>query len=150
MAEMYLKNAYQTTEFQLLARLFEVSNRIQTKGDAQFQECSTKQWYLLCYVAGFQPKSPTLNELATNMGTSHQNTRQMVKRLEERGFLRTMADETDRRKLRICLTEKTELLWQKYQSISDSFVKRLFLDCTVEELERARVALEKMNQFLRI
>ncbi|MBQ3891746.1 MAG: MarR family transcriptional regulator, partial [Lachnospiraceae bacterium] len=50
-------------------------------------------------------EAPTLNELSDVMGSSHQNVKQILLRLEKKGFIATVPDEKDKRKQRIVVTD---------------------------------------------
>lgn len=123
-----------------------LSNRLQTAGDAYFQEISAKQWYLLCYVDGFRENPPTLTQLAAEMGTSHQNTKQMAVKLERKGYLRLLPDADDRRKTRVCVTEEGQKLFQKYQEGQNWYIDELFQNVSPEQEQAALETLELLVQ----
>lgn len=50
---------------------------------------------------------PELSRVAEIMGSSHQNVKQILNKLEDKGYVKTVLDEQDKRKQRIILTEKT-------------------------------------------
>lgn len=133
-----------STQFHILRYITELSNQLQTQGDALYQEMSSKQYYLLCYVDDFSPECPTLGQLADAMGTSHQNTRQLVRKLEQKGYVTLLPDADDRRKTRVSLTEKSAGLWEKYQAVQNRYTNSLFEDFSQEELSAMLSNLEKV------
>ena len=89
----------------LLGLLSAFDNRYQAAADAYFKEITWKQFFaIICINLCKEP--PTLNELSDVMGSSHQNVKQILLKLEKKGFVSTVPDETDKRKQRILVTKK--------------------------------------------
>lgn len=120
--------------FFLIGLLNEFVNRLQTKGDSFFEEISWKQCFLLICTKLFS-KPPTINELSQVFGSSHQNVKQMLIKLEKAGFIELVQDEMDRRKLRIMITEKAQQFDQKYEKPSQEFIGQLYQKIDPKELE---------------
>lgn len=133
----------------MLRAVLKLANQLQTNGDLLYEEFSAKQWYLLCYVDGFGERPPTLTELAAEMGTSHQNTKQMVSKLVRKGFLRLEQDASDRRKTRVCLTEQVQPFWDRYLNIQDGYVRQLCAGIPPDELAVSLSTLERLIGNLR-
>ncbi len=88
----------------LLGLLSAFDNRYQAAADAFFKEITWKQFFaVICINLCKEP--PTLNELSDVMGSSHQNVKQILLKLEKKGFVEFVADEKDRRKQRIHVTD---------------------------------------------
>ena len=88
----------------LLGLMSAFDNRYQAAADAFFKEITWKQFFaVICINLCKEP--PTLNELSEVMGSSHQNVKQILLKLEKKGFVEFVADEKDRRKQRIHVTE---------------------------------------------
>ena len=136
-----------SSQFELLRQVLLLSNRIQTYGDTFYSEFSAKQWYLLLYVDRFGECPPTLNELAAEMGTSHQNARQMVARLEKKGFLSLSPDPDDRRKTRIHLTQQCAPLWEKYHEVQEQYIQELFQGIPPNRQREALEVLRDLNNY---
>ena len=89
----------------LLGLLSAFDNRYQAMADAFFKEITWKQFFaIICIKICKEP--PTLNELSTIMGSSHQNVKQILLKLEKKGFVSTVPDEKDKRKQRVFVTDK--------------------------------------------
>ena len=89
----------------LLGLLSAFDNRYQAAADAYLKEITWKQFFaIICINLCKEP--PTLNELSDVMGSSHQNVKQILLKLEKRGFVSTTPDEKDKRKQRIFVTDK--------------------------------------------
>ena len=89
----------------LLGLLSAFDNRYQAAADAFFKEITWKQFFAIICI-GLCKDDPTINELSDVMGSSHQNVKQILLRLEKKGFIQTIADEKDKRKQRIVVTDQ--------------------------------------------
>ena len=89
----------------LLGLLSAFDNRYQAAADNYFREITWKQFLaIICINLCKEP--PTLNELSDIMGSSHQNVKQILLKLEKKHFVSTVPDEKDKRKQRIFVTDK--------------------------------------------
>lgn len=89
----------------LLGLLSAFDNRFQASADSYFKEITWKQFFaIICINICKEP--PTLNDLSEIMGSSHQNVKQILLKLESKGFVEMVADEKDKRKQRILITDK--------------------------------------------
>ena len=89
----------------LLGLLSAFDNRYQAIADSYFGEITWKQFFaIICINLCKEP--PTINELADVMGSSHQNVKQILLKLERKGFVQMLVDENDKRKQRIRLTKE--------------------------------------------
>ncbi len=89
----------------LLGLLSAFDNRYQAAADAFFREITWKQFFAVICI-NLCKEAPTINELSDVMGSSHQNVKQILLKLEKKGFVSTVPDEKDRRKQRISVTDK--------------------------------------------
>ena len=88
----------------LLGLLSAFDNRYQAAADAFFKEITWKQFFAIICI-NLCKEAPTINELSDVMGSSHQNVKQILLRLEKKGFISTVADQKDKRKQRIIVTD---------------------------------------------
>ena len=89
----------------LLGLLSAFDNRYQAAADRYFREITWKQFFaIICINLCKEP--PTLNDLSEVMGSSHQNVKQILLKLEKKGFVSMMTDEKDKRKQRFFVTER--------------------------------------------
>ena len=89
----------------LLGLLSAFDNRYQAAADAYLKEITWKQFFaIICINLCKEP--PALNELSDIMGSSHQNVKQILLKLEKKGFVTTVPDEKDKRKQRILVTDQ--------------------------------------------
>ena len=89
----------------LLGLLSAFDNRYQAAADAFFKEITWKQFFaVICINLCKEP--PTINELSDVMGSSHQNVKQILLKLEKKGFIAFFTDDKDKRKQRILVTDR--------------------------------------------
>lgn len=88
----------------LLGLLSAFDNRYQAAADAYFKEITWKQFFAIICI-NLCKEAPTINELSDVMGSSHQNVKQILLKLEKKGFISMVSDEKDKRKQRIIVTD---------------------------------------------
>jgi len=135
-------------KYLLFTMIFMLSNKLQTIGDVFFKEVSTKQWFVLLVLNVMNGYSPTLNELSEAVGSSHQNIKQLVLKLEQKGYVELSKDEEDGRRLRIKITPKCNEFTTAYESKNEDFMKKLFANQNKEELDIALKVLSTMKTSL--
>ncbi len=89
----------------LLGLLSAFDNRYQASADAFFREITWKQFFAVICINLFK-EPPTINELSDVMGSSHQNVKQILLKLEKKEFVSFVTDDKDRRKQRIFVTDR--------------------------------------------
>ena len=128
----------------LFGYLQTLSNQIQRVGDKIFQEISMKQWYVLIAVRLY-PYPPTLQEVTKIVGSSRQNVKQILLKLQKLAYVTIMLDETDKRKQRIVSTDKAEQFFTMYDSISEICLTEVFNGIAEEEMKMTRNVLLKIG-----
>ena len=118
----------------LIGLLNAMMNNFQTVGDTFFEEMSWKQCFVMICIGLFD-EPPTLKELSELMGSSLQNVKKMVEKLEKNGYISVQTDEQDRRKQRLQLTQKTADFNKHYSQPSEEFMQYLFGGIDRNELE---------------
>lgn len=132
----------------IFALIFMLSNQLQTIGDSFFEEISTKQWFVLLVLSIMDGYSPTLNELSDAVGSSHQNVKQLVLKLQQKGYVDINKDESDARRLRITLTPKSYEFHAAYEEKSNHFMTRLFDGFNLAELATTKKVMFNMRDTL--
>ena len=69
------------------------------------------------------------------MGSSHQNVKQILLKLEKKGFVCIVADENDKRKQRIELTDYCRALCAKNDEMTMNIMKKMFDGVSEEQLQ---------------
>lgn len=136
------------TRYALFGTFFAFHNRLQATGDAFYEEITCKQFFLIICLELFGENAPTIKELAAVMGSSHQNVKQIADKLEQSGFIRTVKDKEDKRKIRIYPTQKLQILDRKYKKKSEEFMKRFYDGTTKAELETVYKVMTRLEKNL--
>ena len=137
----------------LLGLLSAFDNRYQAVADRYLKEITWKQFFaIICINLCKEP--PTLNDLSEVMGSSHQNVKQILLKLESKGFVLMMADEKDKRKQRYFVTDKCRTFLEendKHNEISTQIIDQIFegvdknsLAVTIETIMQMERNLENL------
>lgn len=142
---------YENLDFrlQIFANIFRVSNKLQSKMDENITDITAKQWLLLASLDYFETP-PRLTELAKALDYSHQNTRMLIKKLEEKGYVKTKIDEEDKRAIRIYKMKKSDIWWKNNEDIAYVFIEKMYSDFNDEELFILNKSLYKLFENLEI
>ncbi len=118
----------------LLGLLSAFENRFQAIADNTMKEISWKQFFsVICINLCKTP--PTVKELAEIMGSSHQNVKQILLKLEKKGFVTLTVDENDKRKQRIELTDYCREFCEKNDEMSMALMKKMFEGVSEAQLQ---------------
>ena len=113
------------SSYYLIGLLSAFENRFQAMADNMMQEISWKQFFaIICINMCKEP--PTLKELSDILGSSHQNVKQILLKLEKKGFIRFEQDEADKRKQRIVLTKECRKFCEKNDDMSQKTMMGMF------------------------
>lgn len=127
----------------IFGNLFLLANRLQTVMDSQMQELTAKQWLVITMLGMFdEPLS--LKQLAKVCDSSHQNTKQIVLKLEAKGFLKIEKDLKDARAMRILTTPKCQEWGLANAEHSAKFIDAMFATLTQEEIQLTSASLIKI------
>jgi len=113
--------------------LFRIANRLQSKMDSQMKDLTAKQWFVIL-VLGLFDQPPTLKQLAAACDTSHQNTKQLVMKLAEKGFVTIYNDEMDGRAMRIAATDQCQQWDKDNEMIATKFMAGMFSGMRTDEI----------------
>lgn len=130
----------------LFGSIFIVSNRMDTLLQREFNrfDITTKQWFLSVIIDNLFNNPPTMKEVANEMGSSHQNVKQVALKLEQKGLLVLEKDKKDARTTRLKLTENSYDFWEMIKEEGAVFTETLFKDIDKDELAIARRVINKM------
>jgi len=118
----------------LIGLLSAFENRFQAIADNAMKEISWKQFFAIICI-NMCKSSPTVKELAEIMGSSHQNVKQILLKLEKKRFVNITVDEHDKRKQRIELTEYCRDFCRKNDEMSANIMKKMFEGISSEQLQ---------------
>lgn len=130
----------------IFALLLIISNKMNTLLDREFKEfdVTTKQWFLSETIKSLFDTPPTMKELASEMGSSHQNIKQVSLKLQQKDLLKLEKDNKDARITRLRLTEQSNDFWGKTDPKGTAFREKMFKEMRKEDIEATRLLLEKM------
>ncbi len=117
----------------LIGLLSAFENRFQTVADSFFEEITWKQFFAIICI-NLCKESPTINELSEVMASSHQNVKQILIKLEKKGFVEMIADEKDRRKQRIIVTKKCDDFCKRNDKESMIRINKTFEGVSEEQI----------------
>lgn len=120
----------------LLGLLSAFDNRFQAVADSTMKEVSWKQFFAIICINLCKEK-PTIKELAEIMGSSHQNVKQILLKLEKKGFVCITVDENDKRKQRIELTDYCRNFCERNDGQTKHIMKKMFDGISEEQLQIA-------------
>lgn len=119
--------------YYLLGLLSAFKNRFQTAADNAMGEISWKQFFAIICINLFK-EPPTLRELSEILGSSHQNVKQILLKLEKKKFIELQPDITDKRKQRIFLTDHCKEFCEKNNKMSEAIMDKMFRGISQNDL----------------
>ena len=133
-----------------LGLLSAFDNRYQAVADRYLKEITWKQFFaIICINLCKEP--PTLNDLSEVMGSSHQNVKQILLKLESKGFVLMMIDKKDKRKQRYFVTDKCRIFLEENDNqnkTSTQIIDRIFEDVEKNSLAVTIETIMKMERNL--
>ncbi len=123
----------------IFGNIFLLANRLQTVMDQLVIELTSKQWFVMIMLGMFD-EPPTLKQLASICDSSHQNTKQLVLKLEAKGFVSIETVATDRRAMQIIATEKWDQWIAENSQFASQFLDQMFGGLTAQEIETMSLA----------
>ena len=135
------------SSYYLLGLLSAFENRFQAMADSMMKDISWKQFFaIICINMCKEP--PTLKELSDVLGSSHQNVKQILLKLENKGFIEFKSDDADKRKQRIVLTKKCMDFCEKNNDMSFVVMEKMFAGISEKELKTTINTITKIEKNL--
>lgn len=130
----------------IFALLLIISNKMNTLLERELKEfdVTTMQWFLSETIHSLSECPPTMKEVAREMGSSHQNVKQVALKLQQKGLLKLEKDKKDARVTRLRLTEQSYDFWKKTDTKGMAFRENLFKEMADEDIATTRGVLEKI------
>lgn len=127
-----------TPAIQLFRLLVTLGLHMRTRMDQRLAGIglSTQQAAVLTLVGG-APEPPSLGEVARQLGTSHQNVRQLVDVLVRKGLVEVIPDPRDRRARRLRSTAEVSRLFDAREAEDHAEVRRWLGALSESEMEQA-------------
>ena len=112
------------------------------------KEISWKQFFaIICVNMCKEP--PTLKELSDILGSSHQNVKQILIKLEKKNFIEFRVDEADKRKQRIVLTDYCREFCNRNDDLSRTIMAEMFNDIPEKDIITTINTLTKIEKNLK-
>jgi MarR family transcriptional regulator, transcriptional regulator for hemolysin len=130
----------------VFAMLLLVANKM----DTLLERClspfnvTSKQWFLLLCLFNLFESPPTIKALAKEMGSSHQNVKQVALKLEEKGLLKLEKDKKDLRSTRLVPTAKSYEFWQASSEVGAKFMQEFYFQLEDKTLDYARMFISQI------
>lgn len=130
----------------IFGSLLIIANRMDTLLERELRQfgVTSKQWFLSVIIDSLFTEPPTMKEVAREMGSSHQNVKQVALKLQEKNLLTLFKDKKDRRVTRIRMTNESQAFWKKTQPKGTIFTEALFEGIKKEDLQVARQVMQKI------
>lgn len=132
--EQYIDSEKISKQHLLLGLLNRFDNRYQAAADAHLPNLSWNQVFFLKGLSIFK-YAPNIRDMSNYLGCSHQNANQILKKLISMGFVVTKSDESDKRMLRLFLTEKAEAFLNESNRPNGDIVKKIFSCVNEDEMD---------------
>ena len=134
----------------LLGLLSAFDNRYQAAADKYFKDITWKQFFAIICI-NLCKEAPTLNDLSEVMGSSHQNVKQILLKLESKGFVSMLTDDKDKRKQRFIVTDKCRKFLEENDNQSrnsEKIIMSIFEGIDEESLKVTIETIIKMERNL--
>lgn len=136
------------SNYYLLGLISAFENRFQALADSTMKEISWKQFFaIICVNMCKEP--PTLKELSDILGSSHQNVKQILIKLEKKNFIEFRVDEADKRKQRIVLTDYCREFCNRNDDLSRTIMAEMFNDIPEKDIITTINTLTKIEKNLK-
>lgn len=132
----------------LLGLLSAFDNRFQAIADKLIGEISWKQFFAIICI-NLCKQSPTIKELAEIMGSSHQNVKQILLKLEKKGFVDILIDKDDKRKQRVFLTKSCMEFCGANDEKSEMVIRTMFSGISEEQVQLTIKTIMQMEDNLK-
>lgn len=121
-----MKHNYPMTKKRLIVRyLIEIGRKIRKIERLSAGELTGSQLLILPAIAAFN-NPPNINDVAEQIGSSHQNARNLLNKIERAGFVELTTDEFDYRHTRIVLTKKGREKVDEYYEVMRKIVGNMY------------------------
>ncbi len=131
----------------IFGNIFLLANRLQAVMDKTANELTSRQWFVVTMLGMFD-EPPTLRQLSVMCDSSHQNTKQIVLKLEAKGFVRIEKDPQDRRAMRIIATEECRRWNKENRQFAANFIDQMYKELSPEEIAVMNTAQQKIYDSL--
>ena len=101
--------------------------------DAEMDDFNGSQGTILHIL--WKNKEMTIKQISKSTGLAKTSLTSMLTRMEEKGLIEKINNDSDKRSTIIRLTDKSKSLEDKYNEITNEMIYQYYCDFTVEEIE---------------
>lgn len=126
-------------------RFRRINDGIRRTADADMQsmQLTIAQSHVLWFLR-FMGRKVSQKDIEEHLHVTHPTVIGLLKRLEEKDFIRMERDETDRRMKNVYLTEKADALFEEMQQKREHIERQILEGFEAEEAERLREYLDRI------
>jgi DNA-binding MarR family transcriptional regulator len=132
---------------QIYATLFSLANKLQVKGDQCLKHLTSRQLMTMIAIGHLPEGEASLNNIARKLGTTKQSVKQLVRLIENEGFVVTEPSQGDRRAVNVVITPDGNQALLEDGMLGMKFFDDVFHDFTLEEMEVLWGLLKKLYRF---
>lgn len=131
----------------LLGLFSAFDNKYQAVAERFFKKITWKQFFAIICI-NLCPDSPTINKLSELMGSSHQNIKQILIKLEKINFVKIIQDSKDKRKQIVILTPECRVFCKENDVASQQIIMKIFANIDEDSLRTTIQTISKMHENL--
>ena len=132
---------------QILAILFSVTNKLQMRGDRYLKDLTIRQMLAIPAIIHAPEGKATINHIAKQLGTTKQNTKQIVDALVKKNYVSVSPSEIDKRAVNVAVTPGSEEAFNLCSERTDMFLTDIFQSFTTDDLEILWTLLNRLYSF---
>lgn len=147
-AEIKQTKPFSSIQVEVLLNLARTADEITRRMELFFRQwkITGTQYNVLRIVAGAGSEGILCSEVGARMVTRTPDTTRLLDRIERTGYIRRERSTTDRRAIRVLLTDAGAELLRSVRSAEESYVRGLFPELTERELTDFNRLLEKARE----
>ncbi len=132
---------------QTFATLFAVSNKLQIMSDKYIEKLTSRQLMAMIAIVHLPKGQASLNGIAKKLGTTKQNTKQLISAMEKKGYVIISLSERDKRAYNVEITESGSVVFIECFNRGMEFFLEIFKSFSSNELEVFWGYLKKLYSF---
>lgn len=132
---------------QIYATLFAVSNKLQVLGDQALGKLTSRQLMTLIAIIHLPKEGSSINQIAKKLGTTKQNTKQLINVLEKKELVKLVPSKIDKRAYNVTITKLGREALLEGQKVGNDFFRKVFSGFSVEQLEIFWDLLQSLYRF---
>ncbi|MFT4007858.1 MAG: MarR family transcriptional regulator [Lacrimispora sp.] len=132
---------------QTFATLFAVSNKLQIEGDKYIERLTSRQLMTMIAIVHLPKGQASLSEIAKKLGTTKQNTKQLISAMEKKGYVIIASSESDKRAYNVEITESGKDIFIVCFNRGMEFFLEIFKSFSLNELETFWSYLKRLYRF---